>query len=220
MASRRLVAASTRFFVCDLQESFRAHILDMDFVLFRARQLVSSARELGVPVIATEQYSRGLGVTCPEVGLDRTQDVVLDKTLFSMVTPEVSKILGTVGNPKTLLEQAAGAPAPEVEEEDNVKPAAVVLFGIEAHVCVLQTCLDLLRSEHDLDVHVVVDATSSQRNLDRRVAFERMKESGAILTTTESVLFELLGDAKAPGFKSVANLMKTDNKREPLSAFL
>ena len=81
-----------------------------------------------------------------------------------------------------------------------------VIFGIETHVCVQQTSLELL--EHGYDVHLVVDGVSSQRPHDREVAIQRIAQSGAFLTTSESILFELMNDAKHPKFKDLLPLFK------------
>ncbi len=84
------------------------------------------------------------------------------------------------------------------------------MCGIEAHICVLQTALDLL--ELGCKVHVVCDAVSSQRPYDRTVAFERMQREGAVMTTTESVLFELMGTAQHESFKSISTMLKVHNE--------
>ena len=101
-----------------------------------------------------------------------------------MLTPEVSSHLASI------------SPAP---------PTSYVLFGIEAHVCVQQTCLDLLSAGHD--VHVVVDGVSSISPLDRECALERMRQSGAFLTTAQSVAFMLMKDAGHPNFKEVSKML-------------
>lgn len=88
----------------------------------------------------------------------------------------------------------------------EIKPASVVLFGIETHVCVQQTALDLLDGGYD--VHVVTDGCSSRAPADRAAALDRMKQSGAFLTTHESVIFELLQDSKHPNFKEVSALIR------------
>eukprot|EP01130_Rhizamoeba_saxonica_P016208 TRINITY_DN744_c0_g1_i2.p1 TRINITY_DN744_c0_g1~~TRINITY_DN744_c0_g1_i2.p1 ORF type:complete len:113 (-),score=24.28 TRINITY_DN744_c0_g1_i2:99-437(-) len=92
----------------------------------------------------------------------------------------------------------------ELIESGNID--SVVLFGIEAHVCVQQTALDL--KERGLNVHVLVDGTSSQRSFDRKYAFKRLENSGVILTTSESVLFELLKDSTHPKFKEISKILK------------
>jgi isochorismate hydrolase len=84
---------------------------------------------------------------------------------------------------------------------------SVILCGIEAHACVLSTCLDLL--ENNIDVHVIVDGVSSRSLVDRKYAFKRMKQSGAYLTTSESIMFQLCKDAAHPKFKHIQKLIKT-----------
>merc|ERR1719213_363301 len=83
---------------------------------------------------------------------------------------------------------------------------SAVIFGVETHVCVQQTVLDLL--EKDYTVHVVADGVSSQRPADREVAIERLRKSGAFITTAESVMFELLREKDAPQFKQISALAK------------
>lgn len=83
---------------------------------------------------------------------------------------------------------------------------SAIVFGIETHVCVQQTSLELI--EHGYEVHLVVDGVSSQRPHDREVAIRRIAQSGAFLTTSESILFELMNDAKHPKFKELLPLFK------------
>ncbi|GFO39600.1 isochorismatase domain-containing protein 2 [Plakobranchus ocellatus] len=119
---------------------------------------------------------RGLGPTVSE--LDVSQHKVFPKTCFSMIIPDV---------------------AAELEKHGDIK--SIVLCGIEAHACVQQTVFDLI--EKDYDVHVIVDACSSRSMVDRMFAYQRMKEVGAHLTTSESILLGLLKDASHPKFKQV-----------------
>lgn len=109
-----------------------------------------------------------------------------DKTYFSMLTENVER---------QLLQSGWNS---------------VILCGIEAHVCILQTCLDLL--ERGVDVHVVVDAVSSQYPLDRSVALERMAQAGAYMTTMESIVFQLAKDSKHAHFKSISGLVKDHHR--------
>jgi isochorismate hydrolase len=98
---------------------------------------------------------------------------------------------------------------PEVEKIIDSDPArnSVVLFGIETQVCVQQTTLDLL--ERGYNVHIVADGCSSRSQVDRLFAFERMRQSGAFVTTSESLIFELMGDYKHPKFKELQALVRT-----------
>ena len=180
----------TVFFLCDIQERFRPLIFNMPTVINTAKLMVEAGNSLSVPIIATEQYSRVFGHTVSEIPLESGNSEhkvpVFEKRKFSMLTPELDPVF-------TVLERPS-----------------VVLFGIEAHVCILQTCLDLL--DRGIDVHLVCDGISSQRKYDRAVALERMKSCGAFLTTAESILFQLLGDSSDPRFKQISSLIKNHNE--------
>jgi len=184
--------ASTAFFVCDVQDRFRNVIHEMGSVISTSSFMVSVATTLDIPVIATEQYPKALLHTCEEVGMASAvassggRSAVFEKTLFSMCTPEVKEHVAKLG----------------------VKAVAIV--GLETHVCVQQTCLDLL--EDGFDVHIVVDGVSSQRAVDRSVALDRMRAAGAHLTTAESIVFMLMKDSKAPNFRAVSSLVKSRGK--------
>ncbi|CAM9930495.1 unnamed protein product [Scytosiphon promiscuus] len=193
-ASRRLgklVPSNTVFFLCDIQERFRDLIFNMPAVISTAKFMVDVSQELEVPCIVTEQYPERLLPTVAELNIKKSEKPanvdLFSKKLFSMCTSEV---MDTVKRRE-----------PRTEH--------VVLFGIEAHVCVTQTCLDLL--EHDYKVHVVCDGVSSQKPYDRTVALQRMQQAGAYLTTAEQVTFQLLNNAEDPKFKAVSNLVKIRN---------
>ncbi|XP_003382772.1 PREDICTED: isochorismatase domain-containing protein 2-like [Amphimedon queenslandica] len=178
----RLATNNCYFFLCDMQEKFQPIIRYFPEITTVAKKMVEAANILEIPVIATEQYPKGLGNTVKDIDISKAQ--VFEKTKFSMVIPEVEEILRAESSRKS-----------------------VVLFGIETQVCVQQTCLDLI--ERGFDVHVVADGCSSRSQVDRFFAFERMRQCGAFVSTSESVLFELLGDSKHPKFKQVQPLVKT-----------
>eukprot|EP01116_Phalansterium_solitarium_P000425 TRINITY_DN1027_c0_g1_i3.p1 TRINITY_DN1027_c0_g1~~TRINITY_DN1027_c0_g1_i3.p1 ORF type:complete len:203 (+),score=21.84 TRINITY_DN1027_c0_g1_i3:465-1073(+) len=178
----RLVTRSTTLLVCDIQERFRPLIQNFPAVVHSSKTLISCAKELQIPIIATEQYSKGLGTTVPELDIRAQTNHVFEKKQFSMLTPEVRDVL--FGSGRT--------------------PKSVVLVGIEAHVCVQQTALDL--REHGIDVHIVADGVSSQRLSDRIMAIERMRQSGVFVTTTESAVFELMRSADHSSFKTLSML--------------
>lgn len=124
-----------------------------------------------------------------------------DKTAFSMMTPTLTNALTT---------QASSSSA----------PISVILVGIETHICVTQTTLDLLALGHR--VYVLADGVSSCNKEERWVALERLRAEGAQVTTSESMLFELLGDAKRPEFKAVSALVTKEYKdqtRDALAVF-
>ena len=165
--------------VCDIQEKFRPLIWRFPTVLKSARALLAGARALDVPILTTEQNPARLGATVSELQPLIDPSRTFGKTSFSMLTTEV-----------------AAAMPPHARH--------AVLCGIEAHVCIKQTALDLLA--HNVTVHLVVDGVSSQRAGDRAVALSALQALGVRLTTTESILFELLGDAKHAAFKDVQKI--------------
>jgi nicotinamidase-related amidase len=177
----RITSAGAVFFECDLQEAFRGKICKWNTVVSTARLLMDAARIMTIPVIATEQYPERLKGTVAELPLDGV--AVFSKRSFSMITEETERKL----------------------DEWPARRSAI-LFGIETHVCVQQTALDLLA--RDWDVHVVVDGVSSIRMFDRAVALHRMEKSGAYLVSAESLLFELLRTSTDPNFKAVSGLIK------------
>jgi len=168
------------FFLCDIQEVFRSRIVRMSTVIAGAVFLSRAAKLLEIPLVITEQQP--FKKTVSEIDL-KSAVVFVEKTRFSMVVDEVKKELKA---------------RPEVKN--------VFLFGIEAHVCVLQTTNDLLRAGYK--VYLPVDAVSSQQQIDRDTAIDRMARAGAVLTTCESAIFELLGDAKHAKFKEILPLVK------------
>ncbi|XP_053211710.1 isochorismatase domain-containing protein 2-like [Panonychus citri] len=180
----RLVSKDTALFICDIQEKFRNMIQFFPGIVEVSSRLLKAAKILDLPVVVTEQYPKGLGNTVSEIGLADYPDIrPITKTQFSMMVPEVVDLL--------------------TKQHSNVK--SVILVGIEAHVCVQGTCLNLL--EKGLDVHVVVDGVSSRSNVDRMFALDRMKSAGAWLTTSESAILGLVGDASHPNFKQCQKLI-------------
>ncbi|MBZ3874226.1 Isochorismatase domain-containing protein 1 [Sciurus carolinensis] len=177
-----LTPSSTVFFCCDMQERFRPAIKYFGDIISVGQRLLQGARILGIPVIVTEQYPKGLGSTVQEIDLTGVK-LVLPKTKFSMVLPEV---------------EAALAEIPGVR--------SVVLFGVETHVCIQQTALELIG--RGIEVHIVADATSSRSMMDRMFALERLARTGIIVTTSEAVLLQLVADKDHPKFKEIQNLIK------------
>jgi nicotinamidase-related amidase len=178
----KLDRSRTALVVVDVQEAFRPAVLDFEQVARNVATLVRGARILGLPTIVTEQYPQGLGHTVAEVSehLDVTP---IEKVAFSAVDAD--------GFPGAL----RGA------ERDQV-----LLCGIEAHVCVNQTAQDLIADGRE--VHVAQDAVSSRTAENRALGLHRMERSGAIATSVETALFELLRQAGTPEFKEVQALVK------------
>ncbi len=146
-------------------------------------KLIKGCRILGVPVLVTQQYTKGLGATIPGIHEALGDYEPIEKTCFSaMEAPVFAERLKDSGH------------------------RTVILAGIETHVCVLQTALDLIEAGYD--VFLVNNCVSSRNSKDKKYAQRRIAQSGAIETTYEAVLFELLGGAKREEFKSISALIK------------
>jgi len=166
--------------VIDVQEAFRKAVPAFDEVATAAATLVRGAGELGVPMVVTEQYPQGLGATVPEIAEH---------------LPEAARRLAKVR-----------FSASEADGFDLGGREQAIVCGIEAHVCVSQTVLDLL--DAGTEVHLVADAIASRDPGDAALALRRAERAGATLTSVETVLFELLRGSDAPEFKRVQELVK------------
>lgn len=175
----RLHAPTSLFCVVDIQERLLAAMPDGKGVVAMATRLAEAARLLGVRGILSEQYPQGLGPTPAD--LAARLPPAIPKTSFSCRGCEAF---------------AAAVPA-DVE--------SVLLCGLETHVCILQTALDLLAD--GLTVFVAVDAVTSRRPLDHEYGLRRLEASGALLTTSEAVLFEWCRSADNPQFQAVRKLV-------------
>jgi nicotinamidase-related amidase len=173
--------ADTALLVIDVQDKLMVKIPRADMLVRNIAFLIDAARLVGVPVQATEQYPRGLGSTVAE--LARRLPERPDKVAFSCcAVPGLAEGFRQAGRPK------------------------VVLAGIESHVCVQQTALDLLAQ--DFRVYLPVDAVTSRYAVDHDYALRRLEKAGAILTTSETCVFEWLGGANHPAFKDVSRLIQ------------
>lgn len=185
--ARELLARDdSRLLIVDVQGKLTELIPGGAQVIANCRRLIRGARLLGVPVSATEQYPRGLGHTVPELAEILNQPI--EKLRFSS-----AECLDWVA----------------ADKGDRVK---VVVAGIEAHVCIQQTALDLLAA--GFSVYIPADAVASRSPFDRDIAFHRLRDAGATLTTTESVLFEWCETASAPEFKQISALVKEGDGRK------
>jgi nicotinamidase-related amidase len=189
MAMRRSVVGKldpqkTALLLCDVQERFRPLIYRGETVIRTCQYMTSVAKALNMPILITQQYTKVFGPTVSDCFANGADDLptvpIYEKKQFSMVTNEVAEKLA---------------------EWDK---SSYLIVGIEAHVCVQQTILDLL--EMGKDVHVIVDGVSSQQRIDRSVALDRVQQAGAYLTTAQSAAFMLMGGADHPNFKAVSKL--------------
>ena len=165
--------------IVDVQEGFRPAVLEFDRVAHNAGVLAQGARTLGMPVVVTEQYPKGLGATAPEVAEHVDGADPVEKTVFS---------------------------AARAEGFDLGPCDQALLCGIESHVCVWQTAADLLAQ--GVEVHVARDAVSSRTEENRELGLDRMRAAGAVVSSVETALFELLGEAGGPEFKTIQRLIK------------
>ncbi|MGB0403979.1 MAG: hydrolase [Salibacteraceae bacterium] len=169
--------------VIDIQEKLFPHINSHNEVARKAAILIEGIQALKVPVVVTEQYVKGLGST-----IDMISDVIgdnepIEKTSFS----------------------CCGEGLFNIKIEEHYKEN-IILCGIETHVCVLQTALDLKEAGHN--PIVVVDAVGSRNNIDKEIALKRMETEGIRLTTVESILFELCKISGTDTFKTISKLVK------------
>lgn len=170
--------------VIDMQEAFRSVIPDFGEVATRIGKAVQGARLLEVPIIVTEQYPRGLKRTAEEIVKHLPADLdVMEKMCFSSCDLEEFQT--------TLISR-------------NVKQ--VMVCGIEAHICVCQTALDLLA--RDLEVYLLVDCITSRKRESKEVTLDRLARAGAVPSNLEMALFEMMGTAESPQFKAVQRLIK------------
>ena len=201
-----LVSEESQLVLVDFQARLMPVLFDNHAVMANAVRLAQMAALLQVPVFATEQNPSKLGASVPELQavLQQANARILSKMQFSAVEeglgewlrPPTKPVQGNARSlPKHLQKPAAGS------QRDTV-----VLAGVEAHVCLLQTALDLLDDE--FDVWVVTDACSSRTERNRDAAFDRLAGAGVELVTTEMVAFEWLRSAEHPEFKSVQALIK------------
>jgi nicotinamidase-related amidase len=173
--------------VVDVQEGFRPYA-SFASVAAACAKLLAAARILHVPALVSEQYPKGLGHTAPEVGL--RDEPTIEKTVFSAVRAEGFERSHIGGTQPGGLGHGRGQ---------------AVVCGIETHVCVSQTVHDLLA--RGVEVHVPADAVGSRHQLDYERALERLERAGAVVTSVEAALFELLERAGTPEFKEVQKLI-------------
>lgn len=184
---QRLVPATTLVLLVDVQEKLAAAMPEdaRARVVKHAGILLEAARVLGAPVVVSEQYPKGLGPTVPEL---RTKLDALGVTPFAKTTFDAC---GDLAIARAVAD--AGA-------------SAVVVMGMEAHVCVMQTVRELVNRR--FDTYVVADAVSSRREADRAVGLGLAERAGASVTTTETVVFDWMERAGTDAFKAISPLLR------------
>lgn len=172
----------TVFVLIDIQDKFIPVIKDIDKLISNSNILVKASEILNIPLIVTEQYPKGLGHTYEKIDLP-DKKYLIEKVSFSCFESEKF-----------------------IKKIKELKVNSIVLFGIEAHVCILKTALDALKN--NLDVYVVADAISSRTAENKSIAIERMRQSGVFIVSTEMILFQLLDKAGTEEFKLISKLVK------------
>ncbi|KAH6712249.1 Isochorismatase-like protein [Leptodontidium sp. 2 PMI_412] len=172
-------------FICDIQEKFRGPIWEYEKLILTTQKMLKAASILSIPIYATTQNRARLGETCSELDLSSAIEHV-DKTAFSMWIPAIS------------------------QHFSSTTPSEIVLVGIETHICITQTTLDLLANGHK--VYILADGVSSCNKEEIGIALERLRREGAVVTTSESWIYECMGDAAIPEFRAVAGLVKQSSK--------
>ena len=179
----RLQQHRTAVVVVDMQERFRELIHGLPAIVDACSRLIRFCEQLGIPILCTEHYPRGLGVTIPEL-----------RNLFSPFAPIEKITFSCCGNGEFN------------DALDKLKRDQIILCGIETHVCVYQTAFDLLRKNKQ--VAIATDAVSSRDPQNRDLGLRRMAELGAQSMSAEMIMFEILKRAKTAEFKLVAPILK------------
>ena len=175
MSGQKLDPERAALVVIDVQEGFRKAVPSFEQIAEATAALVKGAKAVGVPIVVTEQYPQGLGTTAPEVADHLPQGLApIEKVCFS---------------------------ATEAEGFDLAGRDQALVCGIEAHVCVNQTTLDLL--DEGVEVHVARDAVGSRFDENREVGLAKAERAGAVITSVETALFELVGLAWTDQYKQV-----------------
>jgi len=157
--------------------------------------MIKASEILNIPIYATTQNRARLGETCAELSIPNAVEHV-DKTAFSMWIPAISKHFS------------------------SSTPSEVIIVGIESHICVTQTSLDLLANGHK--VYVLADGVSSCNSEEIPIALARLRAAGAVVTTSESIIYEIMGDASIPEFKEIVGLVREtmSGTKETMSTLL
>jgi len=169
--------------IVDIQERLAVIMKEKDKVVKNCQHLIELAKMQGIPVVTTEQYPKGLGRTLPELQSAVPDYKPIEKTAFN----------------------CCGAPA-FVTEIKKLGKSQIIMTGMETHICVLQTTIGLL--QEGVTVHVVKDAICSRTKENWKTGIEYMRDAGAVVTCTETVLFQLLKVAGTEEFKKISNRIK------------
>ena len=169
--------------IIDFQQAMLKAIDSWEKISHKVRQLIRASNTLDIPILLTEQYKKGLGQTLPELLREIDSPQVFQKEHFSACLEENF--------------------IPAVQSFNRKK---IVVVGMETHVCVLQTCLDLITS--GFQVHLVADAVASREHKNRDIAIELLRQAGAVISSTEIVIFQWALRANTDVFRKILPIVK------------
>ena len=178
---RLMSRKNTALLIVDVQEAFRQVVIDFAQMVWNIARLAQAATLFEIPVAATTQYAEGLGTTVEQ--------------LKKYSTPELDKLTFSCRELNTLF-----------EEWKRNGISAIIVTGIELHVCIQQTVMDLL--SYGFEIYLPIDGVSGRLALDAKVAIQRMRDAGTIVTTCETAMFEWCESAVDPCFKQISELAK------------
>lgn len=179
----RIIPEETIALTIDMQEKLVPAMNESQKCVDNVLLLMNGLNELGIPQIISQQYTKGLGMSIPEVYEALGNEDYFDKSTFSCYKNEAIKAF-----------------------IDGSGKKNIIISGIEAHICVLQTCIDL--KEAGYQPILITDAISSRDPINKENAVIRAQQEGVLISCTESILYELLIDSKAPAFRAISKLVK------------
>ena len=181
----RIARENTQAMIIDVQERLTPYIYDHENIVKKTVTIIKGLQALGIPIMLNEQYKKGLGDSLPELRevLEGDNAKSFEKVTFS-----------ACDNNNTWHHLA------------QQNRSTVLLIGVEAHVCVLQTALDLL--DNGMQPVIIGDAVGSRFPYDKKQAIRRIRRAGGIISTVETILFELCRSSEDPAFKTILNLIK------------
>ena len=185
MARRPLEAEQCALIVVDMQEKLLPPIWEKERLVRNVQLLIRLAGIVKIPALVSTQYAKGLGNTVPDIASMLPDSTPIDKLMFSCFGSDVFC---------SLLKRLPG------------QRTTVLLCGMETHICVMQTALGALRDGYL--VHVAADGVSSRTELNWRIGLDRMRAAGAILSSTEMMIYELLRSSGAPAFREMLPHLK------------
>ena len=185
-SARPLASANCALLVIDIQQKLLPPIHEGERLVKNSQLMIRLAKIMKLPVLVTTQYEKGLGKTVPEIASLLPDQTIFDKQEFSCFGNE-----GFCAAAKSLPQQRK----------------TLLLCGMETHICVLQTALGALAQ--DYTVHVAADAVGSRSELNWNIGLDRMRAAGAVISSTETILYELLGGSGGPAFKEMLPYLKS-----------